>query len=95
MTIIEQLWHGQLHPAEITKPLDPQYTELLDTAHKAEKKLLPLLTDEGKELYHKLSQARSELYSMDEYDIFTKGFQMGARLMLEIMENTNDNKKGE
>lgn len=92
MTILEQLWHGQLHPAEITKPSTPQYSELLDTADESEKKLLSLLTGEGKELYCKLSELRTELYDTENFHIFTNGIRIGAKLMQEIMEN---DKKGE
>ena len=80
MTILEQLWHGRLHPAEITTPATPQYSDFLDAADVTEKKLLSLLTDEGNEL-------RTELCDTENFHIFANGFRMGARLMQEIMEN--------
>ena len=89
MTILEQLWYGKLHPAEIKRPLDPQYAKLLDTADKTEKKLLSLLTDEEKELFQKLDECRNELYDMDSCNIFISGFRLGARLMPEIT-NTDE-----
>ena len=88
MNILEQLWHGQFRPAEMPKPRDPQYNRLLDTAHETEQKLLSMLTDEGKELYSKLNKARTELYDIDERDIYINAFCTGAKLMLEI-KNTD------
>ena len=90
MTILEQLWYETLHPAEILKPTNPQYNEFLDTADETEKKLRSLLTDEGKELFHKLNEIRTEIKDMDDCDIFIRGFSVGARLMLEIMQNTDE-----
>ena len=87
MTILEQLWYGKLHPSETKRPLTPQYTKLLDTADKTEKKLLSLLTDEEKELFQKLDKCRTELYDMDSCNIFINGLRLGARLMPEIINN--------
>ena len=89
MTILEQLWYEQFHPAVIPKPHDPKYNEYLNTADECEKKLLSLMTDEGKELYHKLNEARTELYNIDEREIYINGFCTGANLMLEITKNTD------
>ncbi|MCH5200961.1 MAG: hypothetical protein J1F60_08375 [Oscillospiraceae bacterium] len=87
MTILEQLWHGTLRPAEIKKPPTSRYNDLLDAADETEKKLFFLLTDEGKELYQKIGELRMELYDTENFRIFAKGFHTGAKLMLEIMEN--------
>ena len=87
MTILEQLWHGAFRPAEIERPQTAEYIELLDTADENEKRLLSLLTDEGKELYFKLAELRTELCDTENHRIFAKGFSAGAKLMLEIMEN--------
>ena len=86
MTILEQLWYETLHPAEIIKEPNPQYSKLIDIMGESEIKLLHLLTDEGKELFHKYIDARTDLSDMDECDIFIKGFSLGARLILEIMD---------
>ena len=89
MTILEQLWYETLHPAEITKKQNPEYSKLTNIMGESEIKLLHLLTDEGKELFHKYADARTDLNDMDECDIFINGFRIGARIMLEIMEVTD------
>ena len=95
MTLLEQLWHGKLHPAEITKPTLPRYNECLNEADETERKLLSLLTEEGKELYRRLTELRTELYDTENFYIFKNGLRTGAKLMLEITENTDNIKKGE
>ena len=88
MTVLEQLWQGTLHPAETIKPTNPEYSQLQSTADETEQKLLSLLTDEGKELFYKLKDISAQLCTIDEYDIFTNAFRLGAKLMQEIMDGT-------
>ena len=92
MTILEQIWYEEIRPAEIIKPQSPQYKESLDIADESEKKLLHLLDNEGKELFHKYIDAKTDVYDMDNCDFFANGFRIGAKLMLEIMDS---DKKGE
>ena len=87
MTILEKLWYEEIHPIEISSPPTPQLSELIDISGESELKLLHLLTDEGKELFHKYADAQSGIYDINSCDIFTNGFCIGAKLMLEIMEN--------
>ena len=89
MTILEKLWNNAISSNEIKKPPYPHYDELLNTAHETEQKLLSLLPEEGKVLYGKLNEVRTELYSMDEYEIYKSGFRTGAKLMLETT-NTDE-----
>ena len=85
MTILEQIWYETLRPNEVTKQPTPEYSELTDIMGESEIKLLHLLTDEGKELFHKYSDSQLSLNDMDKCDIFINGFCMGANLILEIM----------
>ena len=89
MTILEQLWNNAISSNKVKKPSHPQYDELLNTAHETEQKLLSLLPEEGEELYGKLNEVRTELYSMDEFEIYKSGFRTGAKLMLETT-NTDE-----
>ena len=93
MTILEQLWYETLHPAEIIKKPTPEYSELTDLMGESEIKPLHLLTDEGKELFHKYSNSQSTLNDMNQCDIFINAFRLGARLMLEIMEKESFSKR--
>ena len=54
-----------------------------------EEKLLALLPDEVKEAYEKCTDSKEELAVTDRAGIFTAGFRMGARIMLEIMQEGN------
>lgn len=91
MTILEQIWYEEFHPTETAKEPSTKYIKLTETMGESEIKLLHLLTDEGKELFHRYTDCQAELYDIDKCHIFTTGFRTGAKLMLELM----DNKKGE
>lgn len=92
MTILEQIWYDKLTPLPPRNTSDRRYSKLLDISGESEKKLLQLLTEEGKELFKKYTDAQSELCDVSERDVFINGFRTGAKLMLEILEN---DKKGE
>lgn len=89
MTILEQLWYEELHPTETSTPPASKLSELIDISGESELKLLHLLTDEGKELFHKYTDAQSAIYDINGCEIFTTAFRLGAKLMLEIMDNKN------
>ena len=89
MTILEQLWYETLHPAKIIKKSNPQYSKPSDIIDENETKLLHLLTDEGEELFHKYVDALADISSMEQRDIFINGLRIGARLMLEIMDEAS------
>ena len=45
-----------------------------------------MLPDDVKEIYKKYTDSREELAAIDNAGIFIKGFRLGARIMLEVME---------
>ena len=82
MKILEQLWYDGLRPSE-TLSLDSNYKKCLDLTVENEEKLLSMLSDEAKEVYEKFDDSREELSVTERARIFTAGFRMGARIMLE------------
>lgn len=49
-----------------------------------------MLSEQATEAYEKLRECRFELSSLVERDAFVSGFQLGARIMLEVMEASGD-----
>lgn len=86
MSILQDLWHGKISPC------DRKSTPTEDAVRKAilknDEKLTPLLSSEAKEIFEELMDCQGELASLNDCEIFSKGFRMGARLMLEIMAET-------
>ena len=61
--------------------------EILYVAH--EQELLPLLPEKAKEVYEKMKDNLTELGQVCECEIFTQGFKLGARIMLDVLDDSD------
>lgn len=93
MKILKQLWYEGLYPNDTKLPTDSRYLKQLDTVIKDEDKLLSMLPDEAKEVYEQYTDSREELSVTDRARIFVSGFHLGAKIMLEVMEQEGAAKK--
>ena len=87
MKILDQLWYDGLYLSETKPSSDSRYLKQLAAVMEKEDKLLSLISEEAKESYEKYTDSREELSAADRAKIFTAGFRMGARIMLEVMED--------
>ena len=65
----------------------PEYKEKIRQISDQEQSVLKLLSLEGKEQYKKLEGMKADAMVIDYANIFKEGFRLGAKLMLEILEN--------
>lgn len=63
-----------------------EYKEVLRLITRNEEKLLATMTDKQKELFSRYTDAVREYQTMTECLLFRNSFKLGARLMLEVME---------
>lgn len=61
--------------------------KLLKLVVQNEEQLMKLLSAEEQRAFQKFKDTQDELSSVNECKSFTLGFRLGARFMLEIMEN--------
>lgn len=87
MKILEQLWYDGLYPSETRLHSDDPYSAQLDAVIKDEEKLLKMLPEEAKEAFEKLNDSKEELAAVDRSKIFTAGFRLGAKIMMEVMQD--------
>lgn len=85
MSILEELWFGNIGPNESKLSSNSEQYELVSLIVRHEESLMPMLPDEAKEVYEKLRECRSELSSLVECEAFIEGFRFGARIMTEVM----------
>ena len=78
MKILEELWNGNVEPAECTTPLKA-YDKLLELTCRNEEKLKATMTDEQKELFEKYTDCVREHQTNTDCLIFQNGFKLGAR----------------
>lgn len=86
MKIIEELWYDGLHPSETKLHSDSSYRKHLEAVIKNDEKLRSMLSDEAKEVFEKFDESKEEMAAIDRSKIFTAGFRLGAKIMLEVME---------
>ncbi|HCH28655.1 MAG TPA: hypothetical protein DEW35_04020 [Ruminococcaceae bacterium] len=83
MTVLEDLWYGNLHPVEEFLTDNKEYKGLLRIGAKNREKLENSLFPEQTELFEKYYTATNEMNSVSETAAFQYGFSLGVRLMIE------------
>jgi hypothetical protein len=85
MNILEELWYGNIEPAEYDMSLSKEYKEMLQLISRNEDKLLDTMTDAQKELFIKYADCVREYQVMAECMLFQNSFRLGAKMMLAVM----------
>ena len=86
MRILEELWCGNIEPTEYDTSSCKEYKKLQELICKNEEKLRATMTDEQKELFEKYTDCVHEFQTITDCPIFQNSFKLGARMMLEVME---------
>ena len=83
MTVLEELWYGNIDPHESFLIQNRQFRHLLSLMGKNRDKLSNTLTEQQKESLDKYDEAINEMHSLAEQYAFQYGFSLGARLIVE------------
>lgn len=86
MRILEEFWYGNIEPTEYDASSSKEYHEMLKLISRNEEKLLATMTNNQKELFSRYTDAVREYQTMAECLLFQNSFRLGARMMLEVME---------
>ena len=86
MRLLEEFWYGNIEPTEYDTSSCKEYKKLVELIFRNEEKLKATMTDEQKELFEKYSDCVRENQVITDCLIFQNGFKLGARMMLEVME---------
>lgn len=86
MSLLDEFWYGNVEPAEYESVSNKECREALQLIVRNEDKLLATMTDEQKDLFTRYTDAVREYQSIAERLLFQSSFKLGARMMLEIME---------
>ena len=87
MYILEDLWYGNVAPAERMIRKGSRYAKLQKQLVAAEDSLREVLTPDGKNIYEEICRKQTEMAQISECDSFIRGVRIGARLALDIMED--------
>lgn len=89
MKILEELWYGNVTPGERSVEKVDRLWNLGKLILQNEEELAPLLSEKAKEVLEKLRDNQSELNDLNECEVFVCGFQLGARIMLEVLDGSD------
>ena len=85
MNILEELWYGNISPCEMDFKRGSKYFELLSYIVRHEEDLQKRMNDEEKEILEKFSECTNEMYGIAKREAFARGFVLGARIIIEVM----------
>ena len=88
-TILKRLFDGEIRPLEGSYPTDPDYLELRGQFDGKNDLLLNMLNDHGRKLLEEIIDLRILMDGFMNGDNFSNGFKLGARIMLEILEDAH------
>ena len=83
--ILDELWYGNICPAEDHHKSTEETKELVSYIVRHHDALLADMTDAQKETLEKFLDCRDEWMSINEREIFTYAFRLGARIAIEVM----------
>ena len=87
MRILEEFWYGNIEPTEYDTSSCKEYQKLQELICRNEEKLCATMTDEQKDLFKKYADCVREFQTITDCLIFQSSFKLGARMMLEVMED--------
>ena len=87
MNTIQDLYYGRISPYDMSISATPEYQKLKALADQHEDLLRETLSDEQKELLGKLTECITDISSISERDMFITGFQLGVKLMIDVMKD--------
>jgi len=82
MTVLEDLWYGNIDPHEAILTGSKRYKHLLSLMGSNRDELNETLTDKQSETLEKYDEAVNEMHSLSEVEAFSYGFRLGIRLMI-------------
>ena len=85
MSILEELWFGNIRPSEYDVSSCMEYKKLLELICRNEEKFKATMTDEQKELFEKYTDCVRKYQTIVDCSPFQNSFEMGARTMVDVI----------
>lgn len=90
MTTLENLYYGNIIPIEHSLKQGSTYSDVLGYIDRHQDELLSILIEQQKEIFEKLKSCESELCGMNERQDFPEGFKLATKLLIEVIQDTNE-----
>ena len=86
MKLLEEFWYGNIEPTKYNLARCKEYKKMINQINQSEEKLMATMTDNQKELLSLYTQCIMEFHALTECLLFQNSFKLGARMMVEVME---------
>ena len=87
MFFLHDLWMGRISPIERSIQKSSEFDALLSQSAQQEADFCRGLTQDQKATYEELYDKHIRMMAISEEECFIEGFQMGARIILDILTN--------
>lgn len=88
--LLQQLYDGEIYPAEDIVPKDPKYKQLCHDVRCITDKFEEKLTQAEKETFEQITTMEQQLTILYAFENFSYGFQLGVRLMADAFAADNE-----
>lgn len=86
MTILEDLYYGNIHPWERAVKKESREQKAVQLMVTNEERLRATLTDQQKEMLDKFRDSCNKLLAICERESFVSGYVLATRIMVEVMQ---------
>lgn len=83
MSILHELWYGNIYPSERPIKKDSEYAQALHKVADEKDRLLPSLSSELQKGIEKLLDVQMEAAVIAERDAFVMGFRLAVQIMVD------------
>ena len=87
MFFLHDLWMGRISPIERCVQKGSEFDNLLSESAQLEADFCCNLTKDQRTVYEELYDKHIRMMAISEEECFIEGFQMGARVLLDILVN--------
>lgn len=91
MSILNELFYGNIAPNEKSIRRDCEYANLERLANKNEEKLQSLLTEEAKVIFEKYKECVFDMAQISEREFFIDGVKFGLKITVEAYAIESEN----
>lgn len=89
-SLLQQLYDGEIYPAEEIVPEDPKYREMCHDIRCATDEFEGKLTQTEQETFEQITTMEQQLTILYAFENFSYGFRLGVRLMADAFAADND-----
>lgn len=91
MTTLENLYYGNIDPANKYIKRGSEYSKLINLSVRNEEKLIPTLSKEQKVIFEKYKDCINEMTSIAEKEAFIQGLKLGIKIIAESFLTDSQN----